>query len=80
MLIIAVLCMIPAINYGIIGIGLVAAGLFIAYYTRSTLAAILGSVSLVCAMLVFLSESPVFLAISIIGVVLSWSMTFKNAN
>lgn len=80
MLIIAVLCMIPAINYGIIGAGLVAADLLIAYCTRSTLAVILGSISLVCAMIVFLTESPVFLAISIIGVVISWSMTFKNAN
>ena len=80
MLIIAVLCMIPAINYGIIGAGLVAADLFIAYCTRSTLAVILGSISLVCAMIVFLTESPVFLAISIIGVVISWRMTFKNAD
>lgn len=80
MLIIAVICMIPAIKYGIVGVVLVAADLFIVYCTRSTLAVILGSVSLVCAMIVFLTESPVFLGISLIGIVLSWKMTFKSAN
>ena len=80
MLIIAVLCMIPAIDYGILGIGFVALCLLLVYCARSTLATILGSVSLVSLVVVFLTASPVFFGISLIGAVLSWRMTFKNAN
>ncbi len=77
MMIIAVLCMIPAIDSGILGIGFVVCCLFIVYCARSTLATILGCVSLVCLIAVFLTESPAFLAVAIIGTVISGRMTFK---
>lgn len=77
MMIIAVLCMIPAIDSGILGIGFVVCCLLIVYCARSTLATILGCVSLVCLIAVFLTESPAFLAVAIIGTVISGRMTFK---
>ena len=80
MLIIAVLCIIPAIDSGILGIGFIVFCLLLVYCARSTLATILGCVSVVCLMAVFLTASPALLAVSIIGAVLSWRMTFKNAN
>lgn len=80
MLIIAALCIIPAIDSGFLGIGFVGAYLILVYCATSTLATILGCVALVCLEVVFLTASPVFLAISIIGAVISGKITFKNVN
>lgn len=80
MLIIAVLCIIPAIDFGFLGIGFAIYCLILVYCAGSTLATILGCVSLVCLMVVFLTSSPVFLAASIIGAVISGKITFKNAD
>ena len=79
MLMIAVLCIIPAIGSGFMGIGVVIIYMLLVYCARSTLATILGCVSLVCLIVVFLTASPTFLAVSLIGAVLSGRMTFKNA-
>lgn len=80
MLIMAILCIIPAIDSGILGIGFVLICLLLIYCARSTLAMILGCVSLVCLIAVFLTASPAFLAVFIIGAVISWRMTFKDTN
>lgn len=80
MLIIAVLCIIPAIDSGLLGIGFVILCLFLVYCATSTLATISGCVALVCLIVVFLTSSPAFLAVSIIGAVLSGRITFKNVD
>ena len=80
MLAIAVLCIISSLDYGIIGAGFAMAYLLIVYCARSTLATIVGSASLVCLLIVFLTGSPIFFVVSVIGAVLGWRLTFGNQN
>lgn len=74
----SLLCLIPSLGQGIMGIGYVLLVLCAVWGGTGTVATILGLVGLICIMIVFCTGSPMWLAASLAGLVSSVWLSNRN--
>lgn len=78
--VIAALCMLTAIKYGSVGVVLTVILLVCTYAIDSKIGIAAGCIGLVCLQIVYVTESPLFLAIAIIGAVINGVLINKSTN